>query len=140
MPRWLNSSSSARAPSMRTCAPSIVNWASLRAMPQPSLPSSSSSSRGFCFVLFSPAPTRSFQRWQVPFTEAQHSFETIVISGGQAGLAMRYYLRALGHRFVILDAGSRVEEAWRERWDELYLFTRAALDALPGLPFPAAPA
>jgi len=53
---------------------------------------------------------------------------------------MRYYLRALGHRFVILDAGSRVEEAWRERWDELYLFTRAALDALPGLPFPAAPA
>jgi putative flavoprotein involved in K+ transport len=37
---------------------------------------------------------------------------------------------------VILDAGDRIGDAWRRRWDSLRLFTPAALNALPGMPFP----
>jgi hypothetical protein len=38
--------------------------------------------------------------------------------------------------FAILDAGDRVGDAWKKRWDSLRLFTPAALNGLPGVPFP----
>lgn len=65
-------------------------------------------------------------------------FDVIVIGGGQAGLAIGYYLQRRGLRFVILDAGARVGDSWRKRWDSLRLFTPARLDGLPGMRFPAA--
>lgn len=61
---------------------------------------------------------------------------TVVIGGGQAGLAVGYYLRTRGLPFVILDENQRVGDVWRKRWDSLRLFTPGRLDALPGLPFP----
>jgi putative flavoprotein involved in K+ transport len=64
-------------------------------------------------------------------------FDTIVIGGGQAGLATGYYLKQQGRDFVILDANAHVGDAWRCRWDSLHLFTPARFDGLPGLPFPA---
>lgn len=66
-----------------------------------------------------------------------HIFDTVVVGGGQAGLAMGYFLKRLNRNFVILDAGARLGDAWRNRWDSLRLFTPAAFNALPGLPFPA---
>jgi putative flavoprotein involved in K+ transport len=63
--------------------------------------------------------------------------ETIVIGGGQAGLSVGYHLSQLGRGFVILDAGERVGDAWRYRWDSLRLFTPAKFDGLDGMPFPA---
>jgi putative flavoprotein involved in K+ transport len=63
-------------------------------------------------------------------------FDTVVIGGGQAGLAIGYYLKEQGRDFAILDAGDRIGDAWRRRWDSLRLFTPAALNALPGMPFP----
>ncbi|HEX7125345.1 MAG TPA: NAD(P)-binding domain-containing protein [Thermodesulfobacteriota bacterium] len=66
-------------------------------------------------------------------------FDTIVVGGGQAGLAMGYYLARQGRDFLILDAHARVGDAWRLRWDSLRLFTPARYDALPGMPFLAAP-
>ena len=66
-------------------------------------------------------------------------FEAIVIGGGQAGLAAGYHLQRHGLEFAILDAGARVGDAWRSRWDSLRLFTRAKYDNLPGMPFPAGP-
>jgi len=65
-----------------------------------------------------------------------HRFETVVIGGGQAGLAVGYYLKEQGHDFVILDAAERIGDAWRKRWDSLRLFTPAALSGLPSMPFP----
>ena len=62
--------------------------------------------------------------------------DTVVIGGGQAGLAMGYYLAESGHQFVILDENDRPGQAWRERWDSLRLFTPAKYDGLPGKPFP----
>jgi putative flavoprotein involved in K+ transport len=65
------------------------------------------------------------------------SFDVVVIGGGQAGLAMGYHLAQRGLRFVILEAGDRIGDAWRMRWDGLRLFTSARYDGLPGMPFPA---
>jgi len=65
-------------------------------------------------------------------------FDTIVIGGGQAGLAVGYYLKRSGSSFVILDASERIGGSWRTRtWNSLRLFTPARYDGLPGWPFPA---
>jgi putative flavoprotein involved in K+ transport len=64
-------------------------------------------------------------------------FEMIVVGGGQAGLAVGYHLARCGARFIILDAGTRIGDSWRNRWESLRLFTPARVDALPGMPFPA---
>lgn len=64
-------------------------------------------------------------------------FETVVIGGGQAGLSVGHYLAKRGRPFVILDAGAKVGDSWRNRWDSLLLFTPARIDGLPGMSFPA---
>lgn len=66
-------------------------------------------------------------------------FETVVIGGGQAGLAVGHYLAQQDADFVILDGASRIGDSWRQRWDSLRLFTPAAYSGLPGMPFPAPP-
>ena len=66
-----------------------------------------------------------------------HRHETVVIGGGQAGLATGYFLSKLGRQFVILDANQRVGDSWRGRWDSMRLFTPARRDGLPGMRFPA---
>ena len=63
--------------------------------------------------------------------------ETIVVGGGQSGLAVGYHLARTGLPFAILDASDRVGDAWRKRWDSLRLFTPAGYDGLPGMRFPA---
>jgi putative flavoprotein involved in K+ transport len=68
---------------------------------------------------------------------AQHHFETVIIGGGQAGLAAAYHLKRRGHPAVILDENERVGDSWRKRWDSLRLFTPAKYDGLPGWRFPA---
>lgn len=64
-------------------------------------------------------------------------FETVIVGGGQAGLVTGYHLARRGRPFVILDAGARIGDPWRERWDSLKLYSPAAYDGLPGLRFPA---
>jgi putative flavoprotein involved in K+ transport len=65
--------------------------------------------------------------------------EVAVVGGSQAGLAIGYYLRELGRRFVILERADSIAPAWRERWDSLVLFTPRRYSGLPGLPFPGDP-
>ena len=66
-------------------------------------------------------------------------YDTVVIGGGQAGLALGHHLAKHDVDFVILDASSRVGDSWRNRWDSLRLFTPARYSGLPGMPFPDAP-
>ena len=68
-----------------------------------------------------------------------HHHDTIVIGGGQAGLATGYYLQKQKRDFVILDGSERTGDPWRSRWDSLRLFTPAGYNGLPGMPFPAPP-
>lgn len=65
--------------------------------------------------------------------------DTLVIGGGQAGLATAYELTRRGVPCLVLDASERVGDVWRERWESLRLFTPARYDGLPGMPFPAPP-
>lgn len=58
--------------------------------------------------------------------------DTIVIGGGQAGLAMSRCLTTRGIDHVVLERG-RVAERWRrERWDSLRLLTPNWQSRLPG--------
>jgi putative flavoprotein involved in K+ transport len=66
-------------------------------------------------------------------------FEVAVIGGGQAGLAVGYFLAKQGRHFTILEASGSIGAAWRSRWDSLVLFTPRRYDSLPGLPFPGDP-
>lgn len=66
-----------------------------------------------------------------------HMYNTIVIGGGQAGLATGYYLKQHKQDFVILDENERTGDSWRKRWDSLRLFTPARFNGLPGMPYPA---
>ena len=65
--------------------------------------------------------------------------EVIVVGGGQAGLAIGYFLAQQGRDFAILEAAEEPAAAWRERWDSLKLFTPARYSGLPGLRFPGDP-
>lgn len=62
--------------------------------------------------------------------------ETLVIGGGQAGLATGYQLSRRDLPYKIIDANKRIGDAWRNRWDSLRLFTPNRLNRLPGMPFP----
>lgn len=64
-------------------------------------------------------------------------FDTVIVGGGQAGLAAGYHLGKQKRSYVILDANERIGDTWRKRWDSLRLFTPARYDSLPGWAFPA---
>lgn len=68
--------------------------------------------------------------------EDRHTYDTIVIGGGQAGLTVGKRLADRGVDFVIFDASQRVGDAWRNRWDSLRLFTPVRMNGLPGMPYP----
>ena len=65
--------------------------------------------------------------------------EVVVVGGGQAGLAIGYFLRQQGRDFTILEAAETPAAAWRERWDSLRLFTPGRRNGLPGRAFPGDP-
>ena len=72
-------------------------------------------------------------------TAAGDRYDVVVVGGGQAGLALGYFLARDGRRFAILEAADAPAAAWRKRWDSLKLFTPVRYDSLPGLPFPGEP-
>jgi putative flavoprotein involved in K+ transport len=65
--------------------------------------------------------------------------DVVVVGGGQAGLALGYFLSRQDRRFTILEAAAEPAAAWRERWDSLRLFTPVRRDSLPGRAFQGAP-
>jgi putative flavoprotein involved in K+ transport len=66
----------------------------------------------------------------------QERTDTLVIGGGQAGLAVGYHLSRAGVPFLIVDANERTGDSWRRRWDSLKLFTPNRFNSLPGLQIP----
>ena len=74
---------------------------------------------------------------QVSSSQRAERRAVIVIGASQGGLSVAYHLARSNQDFLVLDAGARIGESWRSRWDSLRLFTPARYSALPGMPFPA---
>lgn len=62
--------------------------------------------------------------------------DTIVIGGGQAGLASGYHLQKKGLRFLILEASNQIGGSWPSYYDSLKLFSPAGFSSMPGMKFP----
>lgn len=62
--------------------------------------------------------------------------ETVVVGGGQAGLAVGYHLKKRDRAFAILEGSARVGDSWRKRWPSLRLYSPSLVDGLPGMSFP----
>lgn len=59
--------------------------------------------------------------------------ETIVIGGGQAGLAISYYLKQERRHHLVLERAPAVADAWRnQRWDSFTLVTPNFQVRMPG--------
>ena len=56
---------------------------------------------------------------------------TVVVGGGQAGLALSHWLTLAGHEHVVLERGE-VGQGWRDRWSSLRLLTPNRHNELPG--------
>lgn len=69
----------------------------------------------------------------------EESIDTLVIGGGQAGIAMSEHLRNLGVEHLVLER-HRIAERWRcERWDSLVANGPAWHDRFPSLEFDSDP-
>lgn len=66
--------------------------------------------------------------------------DVAVIGGGQAALAVGYYLRRTGLRYLLLDDQEGSGGAWRHTWPSLRLFSPAQWSSLPGWLMPYASA
>jgi putative flavoprotein involved in K+ transport len=64
---------------------------------------------------------------------AKENVETVIVGGGQAGLAVSYYLTQRGRPHTILEQASQPAEAWRNhRWDSFTLVTPNWTVRMPG--------
>ena len=62
-----------------------------------------------------------------------HEIDTVVVGGGQAGLAISYYLSQEGREHVVLERAPAVANAWRnQRWDSFTLVTPNFQVRMPG--------
>jgi putative flavoprotein involved in K+ transport len=62
--------------------------------------------------------------------------ETVVVGGGQAGLATSYHLSRQGREHVVLEQADRAGNAWRnDRWDSFTLVTPNWAFRLPGVEY-----
>ncbi|MBY6051683.1 NAD(P)/FAD-dependent oxidoreductase [Cytobacillus firmus] len=60
-------------------------------------------------------------------------YEAVIIGGGQAGLAMGYFLKKEKLSFVIIEKNGEIGDSWRQRYNSLVLFTPRQYSSLPGL-------
>lgn len=59
--------------------------------------------------------------------------ETVIVGGGQAGLAMSYHLTQYGREHVVLEQAAQAGNVWRsERWDSFTLVTPNWATRMPG--------
>ena len=62
-----------------------------------------------------------------------HKIDTVIVGGGQAGLAISYYLTQEGREHVALERAPAVANAWRnQRWDSFTLVTPNFQVRMPG--------
>ena len=63
--------------------------------------------------------------------------QTIIIGGGQAGLATSYWLKQHQHEHIVLEQAAQAAHAWRnDRWDSFTLVTPNWATRMPGVESP----
>ncbi|WP_240376891.1 flavin-containing monooxygenase [Bacillus piscicola] len=61
-------------------------------------------------------------------------YDVVIIGAGQAGIAMSQQLQERGrNNHLMLEAGKRIGDSWRSRYESLVLFTPKSYSSLPGL-------
>lgn len=68
--------------------------------------------------------------------EDRQMLDTIVIGGGQAGLATAFHLVKANIQYLVLDENQRTGDSWRKRYQSMRLFTSRAYCGLPGMEMP----
>src|SRR6516165_81916 len=64
---------------------------------------------------------------------AWHRIDSVIVGGGQAGLAISYYLSREGREHVVLERAAAVANAWRnQRWNSFTLVTPNFQVRMPG--------
>jgi putative flavoprotein involved in K+ transport len=61
--------------------------------------------------------------------------ETVVVGGGQAGLAMSWFLGQAGRDHVVLERRASLGGGWQDRWDAFRLVTPNWTASFPGDPY-----
>lgn len=62
--------------------------------------------------------------------------DTIIIGGGQAGLAAAFYLRRTGLKYLVLDDQASPGGSWQHAWDSLRLFSPVEYSSIAGWQMP----
>jgi putative flavoprotein involved in K+ transport len=65
-----------------------------------------------------------------------NEFDVVVVGGGQAALAVGFYLRRSGLSYVMLDDQDGPGGAWTHTWKSLRLFSPSQWSSLPGWMMP----
>lgn len=64
------------------------------------------------------------------------TIDTIIVGGGQGGLATSYYLKQQGREHLVLEQSDQAGSAWRDgRWDSFTLVTPNWMFRLPGVEY-----
>jgi putative flavoprotein involved in K+ transport len=65
--------------------------------------------------------------------------ETVIVGGGQAGLAMSYHLTQYGREHIVLEQAAQAGSVWRnERWDSFTMVTPNWAFRMPGAAYDGA--
>lgn len=67
--------------------------------------------------------------------EGRETVDTLVIGGGQAGLATSWWLREAGIEHLVLEGRDQLGGSWPERWDGFHLVAPNFTLQLPGMPY-----
>lgn len=70
--------------------------------------------------------------------DARENVDTLVIGGGQAGLATSYWLTNAGVEHIVVERRDRLGGGWMDRWDSFCLVTPNFAVQLPGMPYAGA--
>lgn len=65
----------------------------------------------------------------------RQAVDTLVIGGGQAGLATSYWLTQAGVEHIVLERRDALGGSWPDRWDSFHLVAPNFTLLLPGMPY-----
>lgn len=68
-------------------------------------------------------------------TPSREEVDTLVIGGGQAGLATSYWLKQKGIEHLVLEGRQELGGSWPYRWDSFHLVAPNFTLLLPGMPY-----